>query len=186
MRSGLLVLVAASTLLVTTSSRADDDYNMGADDYAYATQQENDFIDRTEFDMVEDKVVSPSPSGSSSQTSTSAPSTASAPAPAPDAPVIVDIGPSPIAPKQMAAKYPAASQAKMEQVFDTLLTTHHQLEDHFGIPRGDLAFALAIFIIGAYVAHHHQMVPDEYVAPLVEQIRRKLNASAASNVGVSP
>lgn len=174
MRAGLVALVAATTLLVTIPSEADDD-DWAAPAVESATQNVNDFIDRTELDMVE-----PQP-GSSTSAGSSDPA---APATSPTAPVVVDLGPSPIAPKHMAEQYPESSRPKMEQAFDTLLSAHHQLEDHYNVPRGDLAFALAVFIVGAYAAHHHQEVPDEYVPPLVDQLRRKLNA--ASTPAVSP
>jgi hypothetical protein len=86
---------------------------------------------------------------------------------------------TPQVPQAMAAKYPPADRSRMEQVFRRLLTGYQQIEQQQGVPRGDLAGAVAAFLAFSYVAYRDEDLPDEYFAPLVEQMRSILATDPA-------
>jgi hypothetical protein len=83
--------------------------------------------------------------------------------------------------KRLAATYPEATRKRAEQVFQDLLAGYGQIEQQFGIPRRDLAGAVAAFIAGSVMAYQDIDFPDPDFPPLVNQMRQVLS----SNVDVA-
>lgn len=77
-------------------------------------------------------------------------------------------------PAKLASHYPAAQRAQVERTFAQVLDGYHQIESQFGIPRNDLAGAVAAFIAGSYMAYRDVDFPDEHFKPLVAQLRRTI------------
>ena len=74
--------------------------------------------------------------------------------------------------RKLASTYPVDQRKQVEQVFQQLLDQYPRIEQQFGIPRHDLAGAVASFLAGSYMAYHGIDFPDEQFKPLVEQMRR--------------
>jgi hypothetical protein len=79
----------------------------------------------------------------------------------------------------LAAHYPPAQRAEAEKTFNTLLQGYGRIEQQFGVPRHDLAGAVAAFFAGSVMAYRNADFPDPYFKPLVAQMRTLL----ASNPG---
>ena len=73
---------------------------------------------------------------------------------------------------KLAAHYPAAQRGQAERAFVQVLDGYRQIESRFGIPRNDLAGAVAAFLAGSYMAYNDVDFPDENFKPLVSQLRR--------------
>lgn len=99
-------------------------------------------------------------------------------------PRFTPVGPA-IAPRKLAQSYPEASRAQAERFFAQTLEGYHQIEAKFGLPRNDMAAAVATFVAGNYIAWRDQPFPDEHFKPLVQQMRGALSGvdalRAASN-----
>jgi hypothetical protein len=74
-------------------------------------------------------------------------------------------------PAKLAAGYPADKWAQAEKVFKEMLRGYGAVEQQFGIPKNDLAGALAAFLAGSYMAYHNSDFPDAHFKPLVAQMR---------------
>jgi hypothetical protein len=83
---------------------------------------------------------------------------------------VVPPGP-PVAPRQLAAHYPAAGRDDAERLFTDLLQRFRGIEDQFDIPHRDLAGAVAAFVAGNHMAYHGTPFPDAHFKPLVAQMR---------------
>jgi hypothetical protein len=81
-------------------------------------------------------------------------------------------------PAKLAAQYPQPRRAEAERVFAEALQGYRKLEGQFGIPRNDLAGAVAAFIAGSYMAYNDVDFPDEHFKPLVAQMRRTISGNA--------
>lgn len=81
--------------------------------------------------------------------------------------------------KALAANYPEAGRADAEKAFSAMLQGYAKIEQQFGVPRHDLAGAVAAFFAGSYMAYRNTDFPDEHFKPLVDQMRQVL----ASNAG---
>jgi hypothetical protein len=81
--------------------------------------------------------------------------------------------------RELAQNYPAAERPKAEQLFKELLLRYREVENRFGVPRHDLAGALAAFIAGSHMAYRNAPFPDEHFKPLVAQMRGLLQANPA-------
>jgi hypothetical protein len=79
----------------------------------------------------------------------------------------------------LAGSYPAAGRADAEKAFNAMLQGYAKVEQHFGVPRHDLAGAVAAFFAGSYMAFNNADFPDAHFKPLVAQMRQTL----ASNPG---
>jgi len=90
------------------------------------------------------------------------------------APAVVDTSSVTSFPERLASQYPAASRAEAERVFRELLQRYGQLEQRFGLEKGDVAGSVAAFIAGNYMAYHNSGFPDENFLPLVNQMRTVL------------
>lgn len=97
-----------------------------------------------------------------------------APRPARPADLSFDGTDEPIAPRKLAASYPSNMRGQTEKFFGEVLQNYHKLEKMLGVPRNDLAGAVAAFIAGSYTAYRDQPVPDEYFAPLRRQMHDAL------------
>ncbi|MBK1688964.1 hypothetical protein EV684_101333 [Rubrivivax gelatinosus] len=73
--------------------------------------------------------------------------------------------------REMAQAYPAAQREQAARTFETLLAKYREIEDRFGIRRGDIGGALAAFIAGNLMAMRQQPSPDAHFAALVRQMR---------------
>ena len=80
-------------------------------------------------------------------------------------------------PQQLAARYPAAQRPRIEHAFRESLKGYHQLEDKLGIPRNDVAGAVAAYIAGSYMAYRDVRLPDEHFKLLVAQMRSLLEGN---------
>ena len=83
----------------------------------------------------------------------------------------VDPAPAASFPARLASQYPQASRAEAERVFRELLQRYGQLEQRFGLEKGDVAGSVAAFIAGNYMAYRNSGFPDENFLPLVNQMR---------------
>ncbi len=72
---------------------------------------------------------------------------------------------------RMTSTYPPENQAQAARTFRELLEKYHGIEDQFGIPRYDVAGAMAALIVGSYMAFTNTDFPDENFRPLVIQMR---------------
>ena len=86
---------------------------------------------------------------------------------------VVPDGPSRM-PRQLAQSYPPEARAEAERFFAELLSGYQGIERQFGIPRRDLAGAVATFIAGSWMAYRGEPFPDRDFPPLVDQSRRIL------------
>lgn len=84
---------------------------------------------------------------------------------------VIAISSPPIMPAKLSAFYPAEKRAEVTKVFGEVLNMYHKIEANFGVPKYDLAAAIAAFLAGSWTAYHNQGFPDENFLPLVEQIR---------------
>ena len=80
----------------------------------------------------------------------------------------------PIAPRKLAASYPSNLRGQTEQFFNQVLESYRKLESMAGIPKHDLAGALATFVAGNYTAMTGRAVPDEHFGPLRRQMLETL------------
>lgn len=67
--------------------------------------------------------------------------------------------------------YPPAQRAQAQRVFDELLAGYQTIESRFGVPRNDLAGAVAAFLAGSFMAYRDTDFPDANFRPLVDQMR---------------
>jgi len=80
---------------------------------------------------------------------------------------------------KLAATYPEEKRADARRLFGTLLDTYPKLEKQLGIPAGDLAGAITLFLVASYEAYTgHSVDPSRY-PKLIEQVRSKLATSPA-------
>jgi hypothetical protein len=77
----------------------------------------------------------------------------------------------PVAPHELAKSYPPGRRDEAERFFARTLDGYRGIEAKFGLPRNDLAGAVAAFIAGNYVAWRDEPFPDENFPPLVMQMR---------------
>ena len=75
---------------------------------------------------------------------------------------------------QLAQGYPAAARAEAQAVFARLLALYPQVEQRHGIPRYDLAGAVATFIAGAYTGYSGVAVDDQEFVAIVRQMRQAI------------
>lgn len=74
--------------------------------------------------------------------------------------------------------YPAGQRAQAQRVFNELLAGYQTIETRFGIPRNDLAGAVAAFLAGSFMAYRDTDFPDANFRPLVEQMRGVIASTA--------
>lgn len=75
---------------------------------------------------------------------------------------------------ELAARYPAAQRIQIERAFNEAFIGYQKLEAQFGIPRHDVAGAVAAFIAGNYMAYRNVDFPDKHFPLLVDQVRTVL------------
>ncbi|MBW8829738.1 MAG: hypothetical protein JF606_09965 [Burkholderiales bacterium] len=76
--------------------------------------------------------------------------------------------------RELAARYPAAQRTQIERAFNEAFIGYQKLEAQFGIPRNDVAGAVAAFIAGNYMAYRNADFPDKHFPLLVDQVRTVL------------
>jgi|GEM_PF-773506 len=76
--------------------------------------------------------------------------------------------------RELAARYPAAQRIQIERAFNEAFMGYQKIEAQFGIPRHDVAGAVAAFIAGNYMAFRNVDFPDEHFPLLVDQVRTVL------------
>jgi hypothetical protein len=79
--------------------------------------------------------------------------------------------------RKLAAGYPAAQRADIERTFEALLQAYPKIESAAGIPAGDAAGALAAFAIASFEAYRDVQVDPGHYKPVIDQVRRVLQAS---------
>jgi hypothetical protein len=79
--------------------------------------------------------------------------------------------------RKLAAGYPAAQRAGIERTFEALLQAYPKIESAVGIPAGDAAGALAAFAIASFEAYRDVQVDPGHYKPVIDQVRRVLQAS---------
>jgi hypothetical protein len=81
------------------------------------------------------------------------------------------------APGELAEAYPAEQRGEIAQAFGELLRGYRKIEQQFGIPRDDMAGAVAALIAGSWMAYRNRDFPDANFPPLVAQMRGILAAN---------
>lgn len=74
-------------------------------------------------------------------------------------------------PAKLAEHYPSAHRAEAQRLFARLLDGYAGIERQFGIPRHDLAGAVAAFLAGGYMGYRNVDFPDSHFPALVNQVR---------------
>lgn len=92
-------------------------------------------------------------------------------APKPAASTIVPRARSPIAPQRLAAHYPTAQRADAERTFRQLLDGYGQIEARLGIPKGDMAGAMAGLIAGSWSVCRDRAIVDGHFVRMADQLR---------------
>jgi hypothetical protein len=82
------------------------------------------------------------------------------------------------APAKLAENYPAERRADAQRLFTELLRSYGDIERRFGVPRNDVAGAVAAFLAGGWMAYNNADFPDENFKPLVAQMRGVLAGNA--------
>jgi hypothetical protein len=72
---------------------------------------------------------------------------------------------------KLTQSYPAGQRAQVQRVFDKLLVSYQTIESRFGVPRNDLAGAVAAFLADSFMAYRDTDFPDASFRPLAEQMR---------------
>lgn len=83
----------------------------------------------------------------------------------------------PAVPARLAAQYPQGSRPDAERALRQMLAAYSEVEQRFGIPRGDLAGPIATYIAGSYVAYNGVRFPTDNFRTLVAQVRNIISAS---------
>jgi hypothetical protein len=78
---------------------------------------------------------------------------------------------NPAMPAKLAAQYPVERRAEFQKTFSEVLVGYQKIETQFGIPKNDIAGAVAAFVAGNYMAYRDVDFPDQNFKPLVEQMR---------------
>ncbi|WP_280156099.1 DUF6683 family protein [Piscinibacter sp. XHJ-5] len=152
-----LLIALAACLVAALPVRADEGW--ASRDYDFAKNQMNDFVSRFQRDLVDPVsrgVRNQRPGARAARagaTSTTVPERAAQ------------------VPRALASVYPPAERARMEKIFRELLVGYGKFEQHYRLPRRDLAGAVAAFVGGAYMGYRNTTFPDEYFPPMVEQFR---------------
>lgn len=81
--------------------------------------------------------------------------------------------------RALAARYPAAQRAGIEQAFGEALRTYRQLEARLGIPANDVGGAVAAYLAGSYMAYREVDLPDQHFPVLAAQMRSVLAKNPA-------
>jgi hypothetical protein len=79
--------------------------------------------------------------------------------------------------RAMAASYPEAGRAMAQQTFEQLLTGYAAIEKQLGIPHGDVAGAMALFVVANLEAYRDTAFDPGLYQPVVTQIRDMLATS---------
>lgn len=151
-----LLIAIAVCLFAALPARAQDSW--ASRDYDFARNTLNDFTSRFQRDLVD-----PVSRGVRNNRPGARVARTSATTTVPERAAQV--------PQAMAAAYPPAERARMEKIFRELLSGYRKIERQFGLPRQDMAGAVAAFIAGSYMGYHNADFPDRNFPPLVEQMR---------------
>src|SRR5262249_47631626 len=138
-----LVVTLTASAALSISARADEGW--ASRDYDFANRQMNDFVSRFERDLVD-------PVSRGVRAGRKPVKTAGSATLVPDR--VSDV------PKLMAEVYPERERARMESTFRELLAGYRKIEHHFGLPRNDVAGAVAAFIAGCHMGYRNVDFPD--------------------------
>jgi hypothetical protein len=72
---------------------------------------------------------------------------------------------------KLASTYPAAKRQEVTAVFNEMLALYGRVEQQYGLPKNDLASAMAMFILMSHIAYSGVEQPPEVIAPLAAQLR---------------
>ncbi|PZQ64577.1 MAG: hypothetical protein DI570_04775 [Phenylobacterium zucineum] len=77
----------------------------------------------------------------------------------------------PVAPARLAAHYPAQHRAEAARTFHRVLDGYYQVETRLGIPKGDMAGAMAALIAGSWSACRDREIVDGHFVKVADQLR---------------
>lgn len=80
--------------------------------------------------------------------------------------------------REMSTRVPPAQRPRLEKAFRECFAQYTRLESRLGLPKDDVAGAMAAFIAGNYMALHDQAIPDAHFLATVRQIRSMLAGNA--------
>jgi hypothetical protein len=83
-----------------------------------------------------------------------------------------------VMPAKLAATYPVDQQRTAEKAYTETLQGYRQIEARLGIPRNDVAGAVAAFIAGSWMAYRGVDLPDRHFQQLVVQMRQVIGTNA--------
>jgi hypothetical protein len=79
---------------------------------------------------------------------------------------------------KLAEHYPPGQRSEVRRTYSTLLDKYrNEMEPKLGIPRNDLAGAVAAFLAGNYMAYNNTDFPDRHFAPLMTQMRQTIGSN---------
>jgi hypothetical protein len=79
---------------------------------------------------------------------------------------------------KLAAHYPPGKRVEVTRTFNEMFVGYQKIEAQFGIPKNDLAGAVAAFIAGNFMAYRDVDFPDANFVPLVNQMRSIISGNA--------
>lgn len=79
---------------------------------------------------------------------------------------------------KLAAAYPKHMQLQAETALRTLLEKYTEVERHFGMPHGELAGAMAMFIAASFEGYTGRTLEDAHYRALLKQMRSSLARQA--------
>lgn len=80
--------------------------------------------------------------------------------------------------QEMSTRVPPEQRPRLEKAFRECFAQYTRLESRLGLPKDDVAGAMAAFIAGNYMALHDRAIPDAHFLVTVRQIRAMLAGNA--------
>lgn len=80
-------------------------------------------------------------------------------------------------PRKLAQHYPPISREQAEKTFIDLLSKYHEVERSLGVPKNDLAGAVAMFLSGSFEAYTDTSIEPSHFKVLVAQMRQVIGGN---------
>jgi hypothetical protein len=77
----------------------------------------------------------------------------------------------PLGPARLAAHYPAERRAEATRTFRQVLDGYYQIEARLGVPKGDMAGAMAALIAGSWSVCRQRAIVDGHFVQVANQLR---------------